>query len=154
MTRSLPLLIAVSPPDIEIIKREVRKALNNIPPILGIEYKKNIQVKIIDGGICNAERDIISVPISHIRDRSAALIHEVTHINTNHEKNSFFSEGLAVYFQERFGEFHVFPNYSIPFDDLVRKYQNQLLRIKELRKTCRIAQLNFSKLRTSLWRGN
>jgi len=132
ITVSTELNGVVSHEDIEIIKREVRKALNNIPPILGIEYKKNIQINIIDNGICNAEADIISVPILHARDRSAAIIHEVTHIMANHENNSFFSEGLAVYFQNRFGEFHVFPNYSMPLDDSVRNDQAQLLPITEL----------------------
>jgi len=122
----------VSQSDIESIKRETWTALNNIPPILGIKYNKNIQIEIVDNGICNANGDIISVPILHARDKSAAIIHEVTHIMAYHENNSFFSEGLAVYFQERFGEFHVFPNYSVPLDDFVRNNQGQLLQITRL----------------------
>ena len=122
----------VSRQDTETIEKEIRKALNKIPPILGIEYKRNIQVKISDNGICNAEKDIISVPILHVRDRSAAIIHEATHIMANHESNSFFSEGLAVYFQVRFSEFHVFPNYSLPLDDFVRSHQDRLLPITKL----------------------
>jgi hypothetical protein len=122
----------VSPSDIESIKKETWKALTFIPPILGIEYKKTIKIKIVDYGICNATGGIISVPIAHVRDKSAAIIHEVTHIIAKHENNSFFSEGLAVYFQERFGDFNVFPNYSVPLDDLVRNHKDQLFRIEHL----------------------
>ena len=123
----------VSQSDIEGVKREAWKALNSIPPILGIEYKKTIKIKIVDYGICNATGGIISVPIAHVRDKSAAIIHEVTHIIAKHENNSFFSEGLAVYFQERFGDFNVFPNYSIPLDDLVRNNESQLMSIAKLK---------------------
>jgi len=123
----------VSQADIARIKEEVRKALNNIPPILGITYKKNIQIEIVDTGICHTKEDIVLVPILHVRDRSAAIIHEVTHIIANHENNGFFSEGLAVYFQERFGEFRVFPNYSVPLDDSVRNHQARLLQITKLK---------------------
>jgi len=123
----------VSQSDIESVKKETRKALTYIQPILGIEYKKNTQIKIVDYGICNAKEDIITLPISHVRDKSAAIIHEVTHIIAKHGNNSFFSEGLAVYFQERFGEFHAFPNFSVPLDDLVRKHKDQLLQIAKLK---------------------
>jgi hypothetical protein len=123
----------VSQSDIESVKKEIRKALTSIPPILGIEYKKNINIKIVDYGICYAKGNIITVPISHVSDKSAAIIHEVTHVIAKHENNSFFSEGLAVYFQERFGEFHGFPNYSVPLDDLVRQHKDQLLQIAELK---------------------
>ena len=128
----------VSQTEIESVKKETRKALTSILPILGIEYKKNIHIKIVDYGICNANDDIITLPISHVRDKSAAIIHEVTHIIAKHENNSFFSEGLAVYFQERFGEFHVFPNYSVPLDDLVRKHKDQLLQIPKLESNNKI----------------
>jgi len=122
----------VSQTDIEEVKREVRKALNSIPPVLGIEYRKITKIKIVDYGICNAEGGIVSVPIAHIRDNSANIIHEVTHIIAKHENNSFFAEGLAVYFQARFGKNHVFPNFSVPLDDLVRNHQNQLIHITKL----------------------
>jgi hypothetical protein len=57
----------------------------------------------------------------------------VTHIIAKHENNSFFSEGLAVYFQERFGDFNVFPNYSVPLDDLVRNYESKLMSFAKLK---------------------
>ena len=118
--------------DIESVKKETWKALTSIPPILGIEFKKIIKIDIVDYGICNTKGDIVTVPIAHIIDKSAAIVHEVTHIIAKHESNSFFSEGVAVYFQERFGEFCVFPNYSVPLDDLVRSHNDQLLQISKL----------------------
>ena len=123
----------VSQSDIEGIKKEARKALNSIPPILGIEYRKTTILKIVDYGICNAKGGIVFLPISHVRDRSADIIHEVTHIIAKHENNSFFSEGLAVYFQERFGEYNGFPNFSVPLDDLVRNHEDQLMDITTLK---------------------
>jgi hypothetical protein len=123
----------VSRSEIEDIKTQVRKALISIPPILGIEYDKTTKIQIVDYGICNTIGDVIFVPIFHVRDRSAAIIHEVTHIIAKHENNSFFSEGLAVYFQERFGDFNVFPNYSVPLDDLVRNYKSQLMSFAKLK---------------------
>jgi hypothetical protein len=122
----------VSQADIEGVKKEAWAALNNIPPILGIAFKKTIKIKFSDNGICNTKGVIISLPIAHVRDKRAAVIHEVTHIIAKHENNSFFQEGLAVYFQNRFGEYHSFPNFSVPLDDLVRKYEDQLIDITKL----------------------
>jgi len=122
----------VSQSDLEEVKREVWKALKSIPPILGIAYKKIIKINIVDYGICNTKGGIVFLPISHVRDKSADIIHEVTHIIAKHENNSFFSEGLAVYFQERFGEYHGFPNFSVPLDDLVRNHEDQLMYITKL----------------------
>ena len=141
---STQLNAVVSQADIESIKKEIEKALHYIPPILGIEYKKNIKVKIVDDGICDAKGDIILLPILHLRDKSAVIIHEVTHIIAKHENNSFFSEGLAVYFQERFGGFDGFPNYSVPLDYLVRNHKEQLLQITKLKNDNRI----FEQLET------
>ena len=122
----------VSQAEIDGIKKEVLVALISIPQILGIEYKKNTKIKIIDSDICYASGDIVSLAISHIRDNSAPIIHEVTHILTKHEHNSFFTEGLAVYFQERFGGNNSFPNFSASLDELVRNQEDQLLQITQL----------------------
>ena len=123
----------ISQADIDAVKKEVGKALKFIPPILGIDYEKAIEIKIVDkGGICNAVGGIVSLFVSHIRDRSAPIIHEVTHVITLHEDNNFFSEGLAVYFQERFGESQVFPNFSVPFNDLIKRNKDQLIPITRL----------------------
>jgi hypothetical protein len=128
----------VSQADIEGVKREARIALNSIPQIIGVEYRKNTKIKIIDSDICFASGNIVSLSISHIKDRNAPVIHEVTHILAKHENNSFFSEGLAVYFQERFSEFNGFPNFSVPLDDLVRSHQNQLMNIPHLKNDNKI----------------
>ena len=122
----------ISQADIEGVKKEVRTALSSIPQLLGIEYKKTTTINLVDTGICYASGGIVSISISHIRDRSAPVIHEITHIIAKHKYNSFFSEGLAVYFQERFGKSEGFPNFSESLDELVRNNKDQLLSILQL----------------------
>jgi len=123
----------ISQDEIDGVKKEAWTALKFIPPILGINYKKEIEIKIVDRGrICNTIGGIVSLLITHIRDKSAPIIHEVTHVLTKHEHNGFFSEGLAVYFQERFGDNPAFPNFFEPFDDLMRKNKNQYIPITQL----------------------
>ncbi|MGB6010229.1 MAG: hypothetical protein WBI57_03045, partial [Desulfobacterales bacterium] len=76
---------------------------------------------------------VVSLPIRFVTSKRAAIVHEVTHIIAKHENNRFFSEGLAVYFQERFGEDHGFPNFSgLPLDDLMRNHKDQFIPITEL----------------------
>lgn len=125
-------LESLTPAEIEEIKQEVRTALNSISQILGIEYRQTTKIRIVDKGICYANDGIISLSISHIKDKSSPIIHEVTHILANHKYNSFYSEGLAVYFQERFGESYGFPNFSSSLDALVKNYKDQLLPISKL----------------------
>ena len=125
----------VSQSDIERVKREGEKALNTICPILGIKKKKRIKINIVKGGICKARNGAVFLPIRFVTSKRAAIVHEVTHIVAKHEKNRFFSEGLAVYFQERFGEDNGFPNFSDrPLDDLVRSHEDQLMTITNLAK--------------------
>lgn len=123
----------ISQSDIERVKREGEKALNKVCPILGIKNKKRIKIQIVKGGICNAYGGVISLPIRFVKSKQAAIIHEVTHIITKHENNKFFSEGIAIYFQERFGEDHGFPNFmGQNLDDLVRSHESQLIPITKL----------------------
>jgi len=123
----------VSQSDIERVKKEGEKALNTVCPVLGIEKNKRIKIQIVEGGICNAYGGVVSLPIRFVTSKRAAIVHEVTHIIAKHENNRFFSEGLAVYFQERFGEDHGFPNFSgLPLDDLVRNNKDQLMTITKL----------------------
>ena len=82
--------------------------------------------------ICNATRGTVSLLLSHIRENRAPIIHEVTHAITTHENNSFFSEGLAVYFQERFGDNQGFPNFSVPLNVLMRRDKNRFIPITRL----------------------
>lgn len=122
----------VSEADIDEVKKEADKALRFIPEILKIADKRIQEIRIVDSGICYESGGVIFLPDSHIRDKRAAIIHEITHALANHGDNSFFTEGLAVYFQDRFGGGNSFPNYSIPLDDLVRHYKRQLIPIVEL----------------------
>lgn len=131
-------LTNVTQADIERVRNEVRIALNTIPQILAVEYKNNAIIKIVDSNICYTTNNTISLSISHIKDKSAPVIHEVTHILAQHQDNSFFSEGLAVYFQARFGATESFPNFSTPLDDLVRDAGHQLMSIPSLTKDNRI----------------
>ena len=137
----------VSQADIEGVKREVRIAINSIPQILGVEYRKNTKINIVNSDICYASGNIVSLSISHIKDKNAPVIHEVTHLLAKHEYNSFFSEGLAVYFQERFSEFHGFPNFSVPLDDLVRNKKSQLMNISNLNNDNKIFEQVGTELR-------
>ena len=122
----------ISQENIDVIKKEILVALNFIQQILGVEHKNETKIKIVDQEICYLDRGVVILSISHIKERSAPIIHELTHTLTNHLHNSFFTEGLAVYFQERFGKTHSFPNYSENLDDLVRKNKDQLLSLSQL----------------------
>jgi hypothetical protein len=123
----------VSQADIERVKNEAEKALHNICPILGLQNNKSVKIIIVKGGICNAYGGVISLPIWHVRNKKAAIVHEVTHIIASHGDNRFFSEGLAIYFQERIGEDHGFPNFSgVPLNDLVEVYKEKLFPIYKL----------------------
>jgi len=116
----------VSQSDIERVKTETEHAVNSICPILGIK-KQTITVTITEKGICHTSRGIVYLPIWHIKNKKAAIVHEVTHVVARHSENRFFSEGLAIYFQERFGEDHGFPNFSgVPLDDLVRSNRSRV----------------------------
>jgi hypothetical protein len=125
-------LADVSQTDMAAVRKEVQTALHSVLPVLGINNRGRTEIKIVDSGICNATGGVISLPILHIRDRSAAVIHEITHTVARHGDNSFFSEGLAVYFQDRFGDAAGFPNYSVPLDDLVRNNKEHLQSITGL----------------------
>ena len=122
----------VTKADIETVKNEFKDAIKFIPQILGVQYRKTLKVNIVDDGICYAENGIIFLPIPHIRDKSAPIIHELTHIIARHENNSFFSEGLAVYFQEKYGNYKNFPNFSISLDDYLKTHKEQLIELSTL----------------------
>lgn len=112
----------VSQADIDRVKKEAEVALNNVCPFLGIKKNKRIKIRIVEGGICNAYGGIVSLPLWRVQNKTAVVVHEVTHIIAKHSDNRFFSEGLAVYFQQRFGEDRGFPDFGVPLDDLVNSY--------------------------------
>lgn len=130
----------VSESDIERVKAEAEIGLKYIPPILGVEYKKKIKIKIVEKGICNAKGGVISLPIWHVRNKRAAIVHEVAHIIANrHTGNRFFSEGLAVFFQDKFGEDKGFPIYykipdSLSLNELVIWHKDNLISLSRLKK--------------------
>jgi hypothetical protein len=112
----------VSQSDIERVKKEGEKSLNLVCPILGIEKNKRIKIQIVKGGICNAYGGIVSLPLWRVQNKTAVVVHEVTHIVAKHSDNRFFSEGLAVYFQQRFGEDQGFPDFGRPLHILANSY--------------------------------
>jgi hypothetical protein len=131
----------VSESDIERVFKEAEIALNSIPPILGVEYKKTIKIKIVDKGICYARGGTVFLPIWHVRNKRASIVHEVTHIIAKrHEGNRFFSEGLAVFFQDKFGEDKGYPIYYktpdyLSLNDLVIRYRDNLISLTYLKHT-------------------
>ncbi|MDX1775952.1 MAG: hypothetical protein R3297_05175 [Desulfobulbales bacterium] len=125
-------LQGISEADIKKIQQEVRSAFVSIPEILGISSDKTAHIRIVASGICYATGRTVLLSLDHVKDSSAPVIHEVTHILANHGHNSFFSEGLAVYFQDRFGRNDTFPNFSIPLDELLKLHRNQLISLQDL----------------------
>jgi hypothetical protein len=55
----------------------------------------------------------IEMPLDRARDRTGALLHEITH-NYAPNANRFLQEGLAVYLQDKIGEARSFPNFGRP----------------------------------------
>ena len=125
-------LQGISEADIEKVQQEARSAFAYIPEILGISVDKTANIRIVASEICYATGRTVSLSLDHVKDSSAPIIHEVTHIMANHGHNSFFSEGLAVYFQDRFGRNGTFPNFSIPLDELLKLHRNQLTSLQDL----------------------
>lgn len=127
--------------EIERIKKEAIKALYAIPPVLDIEYKKKIKIEIVEKGICRTTREghIVKLPIWHIKNKRAPIVHEVTHVVARkHIDNKFFSEGLAILFQNKFGEdkggivYYKEPQY-LSLDSLVIKYRDDLISLYYLK---------------------
>jgi hypothetical protein len=122
----------VSQSDIERVKKEAEHAMNSICPILGIK-KQTIRISIIGNGLCYTSGGIIYLPIWYVENKKAAIVPLVTNILARNTENRFFSGGLGVYFQERFGEDNGFPNFSgAPLDDLLRSNQSLVFSIYEL----------------------
>lgn len=151
----LDIQIGVSPEagnvtkdDIEAVKGELKNAIQFIPQLLGVKQRKKVKIKIVAEGICITQKGNIFIPILHIRNKSAAIIHELIHIIARHENNSFYSEGLAVYFQEKYGNFKSFPNFSLPLDELLRNHKEQLINLSTLKDDNEIfAQVGTEKRR-------
>jgi len=134
-------LRGVTESDIGRVRKEAGKGLHAIPLILGFEFKEKIIIEIVDNGICRTTPDehIIFLPLWHIKNRRAAIIHEVSHaIVRRHENSSFFSEGLAEFFQVKFGEDTAGAAYygeplHLSLDDLVIKHRDNLIPLADLK---------------------
>jgi len=122
--------------DINRVRKEAQKAVNIISSTLEVKRKRKINIKIVDSGICRVTPEgVVLLPIKHVQRKKAAIIHEITHLMAKHKHNRFFCEGLAIYFQEKYGEDNGFPNFAgVPLDDLVRDYQGLLMPIYMLSK--------------------
>ena len=57
----------------------------------------------------------IDMPLDRVRDRTGALLHEITH-NYAPNTNRFLYEGLGVYLQDKIGEARGFPTFGRPLD--------------------------------------
>jgi hypothetical protein len=57
----------------------------------------------------------IDMPLDRVRDRTGALLHEITH-NYAFSENRFLYEGLGVYLQAELGEIRSFPTRGRPLD--------------------------------------
>jgi hypothetical protein len=122
----------IAPSDLERVKNEAERAVSSICPILGVQ-KKMIRISIIEQGICHTLDGIIYLPMWHVQNKKAAIVPLVLNVLAQKSENRFFSGGLGVYFQDRFGEDNGFPNFSgAPLDDLVRTNQSRLFGIHEL----------------------
>jgi hypothetical protein len=98
----------VSQADIARLKKEAVLALDKVGSILDVSIRDTLEIVITNFGICNAMMDRVSIPIRAVNNKTAVVIHEVTHILTLRAMgrllfDHFYSEGIGVYFQKRFG---------------------------------------------------
>ena len=140
----------VSQSDIERVKKEAEIALNSIPPILGVEYKKDIKIKIVDKGSCKITNGIVLLPLRHVKNKRAPIIHKVSQLIVKKPSrpaweggvdDRFFRVGLAVFFQDKFGEDKEFFNYkepSLSLNDLVIMHRDNLFSLYYLNHKTKI----------------
>ncbi len=123
----------VADQEIERVRAEATRAAEKISQVLEIKTPKKLKIKITDAGICRTSKGWILLPITHVRNNTAAVFHETTHILAKHGDNRFFSEGLAIYFQEEYGKDCGFPNFSCEeFHTLLAKYRGKIFPIEKL----------------------
>jgi hypothetical protein len=124
----------ISESDILRVQEEASMAVAKVSPILGVQEDR-IVIKIKKDGIDNTWGGHVSLVARHIRKKKSCIVHEITHILANHDDNRFFSEGIAVHFQERFGTDQCFPNYeNIPLDEQIVYFRKHLIPLVDLRK--------------------
>jgi len=113
----------VSRADIDRVKKEAEVALRNICPFFGNTCNERINIEIVEGGICRVRGGIVYLPSWRVKNKTAAVIHEVTHVIAKHGDNRFFAEGIAVFFQQKFGEDKGFPNFGKNLHELTNSYK-------------------------------
>ena len=73
----------------------------------------------------------IDMPLDRVRDRTGALLHEITH-NYAFSENRFLYEGLGVYLQDKIGEARSFPNFGRPLDAAAAEVARAVGSLEEL----------------------
>jgi len=125
--------LAVSEKDMRYLQGETAHAVENIAPVLGITHNITINILVTDYGICNAYHGILRLPIWHIKKKRAAIAHEVSHVLAGHQHDALYTEGLAVYFHQRFGRDKAFPYVrSKSFRRQLKKYRKRLLPLSQI----------------------
>lgn len=101
---------------------------------LGADRRKiEVFVVILPDGIASSFANVVILPETHLESLHAPIIHELTHVVLKDRKNRFFCEGVATYFQEKYGEKEVFPNFSnASLQTLLRRNDKQMRPITQL----------------------
>ena len=73
----------------------------------------------------------IDMPLDRVRDRTGALLHEITH-NYAFSENRFLYEGLGVYLQDEVGEARSFPTFGRPLDAAAAEVARTVSSLEEL----------------------
>ena len=116
------------------VLEEVDRGLEIIPPALG-SNKENIEVfvLIVEKGIARSFANVIILPETHVENCRAPIVHELAHVVLRDRNDRFFCEGVATYFQERYGRKKAFPNFSGDrLKAILRRNQKHIRPIPEL----------------------
>lgn len=124
----------LSAEDLERVRKEALKGINLVSAIFSLDKPSKMRIRFVDYGISTYEVGIVVLPIYQIRRNEAAIVHEVTHVLAKHADNRFFSEGLAVYFQQRFGQDKCFPNFGEPLHEHLRYFSKFIMPIDKIAK--------------------
>lgn len=124
---------ALSDADYARLHDQTEKALDTVNRVLGIKKNHSVKVKIVPSGYSSFFGDGIELPLESIRTHHAPVFGEISHLLSNHREERFFSEGLAVYFQEKYGEDRAFPD--VPGKTLkqqLQEVQDRIIPIPDL----------------------
>jgi hypothetical protein len=126
---------AVTPTVLSDLKSEAERESEAIASALGVDPGGTVQIIIarefygheVEMSRSYPEASLIIIPPHVLARRIVPLAHELTHIIAGRGADDLFSEGLAVYNQERFGSDPAFPNFGQPIeialrDAIMRRY--------------------------------